>query len=452
MTLPAIFTDRMRQELGDDFQAFLEALGEPPPVSIRLNPAKASLEFEDCEKIPWHPDGRYLPERPVFTLDPAFHAGTYYVQEASSMFLREALVQSVDVGQPLRVLDLCAAPGGKSTLLASALNSESLLLANEVIQSRVPALRMNLEKWGHANVAVSNHDPSDFRKLESFFDVVMVDAPCSGEGLFRKDAAAAGEWSEQNLAICEGRQRRILSEAKELLRPGGVLIYSTCTFNHGENELNVSWLLESGEFDFLPIRLQPDWGIAEKKLGYQFFPHRLRGEGFFIACLKKKAGAELPFRSKNTGLGDWQRLKTKEIAAFSEWLAAPEALAFFLKPNGEIVALPENLTDDCAMIDRVLRKRSFGTVIGTMKKKDFVPAHTLALSSLVSKDLPAVELEKMQALQFLKKENLDPAGLARGWTLARFKGHNLGWMKVLDNRINNYLPNEWRIRMDIKFE
>ena len=452
MNLPELFVERMKQELGAEFPAFLAALGQPPPVSIRLNPGKVSNVYPNAELVPWHLHGRYLPERPVFTLDPAFHAGAYYVQEASSMFLREALLQTVDVHQKLRVLDLCASPGGKSTLLVSALNAESLLLANEAIQSRIPALRMNLEKWGNPNIAVSNHDPADFQKLGGFFDVVLVDAPCSGEGLFRKDQAAAGEWSEQNLALCAGRQRRILTEAKELLRPGGVLIFSTCTFNPAENEENVAWLIESGDFDFLPLKLVPEWGIIERSMGYQFFPHRVKGEGFFITCLKRKTGDESSLRSKNSGLGDWQRLGAKDIAAFAGWFEAPGTLSFFQNPNGGIVALPQNLVDDYANVGSVLRKRSFGTVIGTMKKMVFVPAHALALSSLIKKDLPAVELEKMPALHFLKKENLAPDGLPKGWTLARFKGLNLGWMKVLDNRINNYLPNDWRIRMDVRFE
>jgi 16S rRNA C967 or C1407 C5-methylase (RsmB/RsmF family)/NOL1/NOP2/fmu family ribosome biogenesis protein len=449
MNLPVLFSDRMQRMMGEEYQEFLLALEHPPPVSIRLNPGKPSEVFAGVEPIPWHPQGRYLSERPVFTLDPAFHAGAYYVQEASSMFLREAVLQTVDVQQKIRALDLCAAPGGKSTLLLSVLNSESLLVANEVIQSRIPPLRMNLEKWGYSSFTLSNHDPADFGKLSGFFDLTVVDAPCSGEGLFRKDEGAAAEWSEQNLSICASRQRRILTEALELLRPGGVLIYSTCTFNPAENERNVAWLVESGLFDFLPLKIDPAWGVVEKDLGYQFFPHKLKGEGFFIACLKKKTGEEFSFRSVKNGLSGWQRLNSKATAGFSNWLAAPDELSFFQKPNGEIIALPQSLEADFAAIGDVLRKRAFGTVIGTMKNLDFVPSHALAMSSLIKNELPSVELDKFQALHFLKKENLEPGNLPKGWTLARFEGLNLGWMKVLGNRINNYLPNDWRIRMNI---
>ena len=447
MPLPESFLSRMQNRLGAEFPAFLQAMHEPPPVSLRLHPFKKGSRFQQNERVPWHPEGRYLPERPSFTLDPAFQAGAYYVQEASSMFLFEALRQTVDLNKNLRVLDLCAAPGGKSTLLLSAISSGSFLLANEVIHSRIPALRANLEKWGYPNVMVSNHDPADFQPLAGFFDVVVVDAPCSGEGLFRKDESAAGEWSENNAELCAARQRRILAEARQLVRPGGVLIYSTCTFNVFENENNVNWLLDEGGFEEIRLQTDPAYGIVEARPGYQFFPHRLKGEGFFIACLRKSS-TEPEQRFKPSGLQDWQRLGQKERPACSDWLREPEQHDFFTKPNGEIVAIPQNLAEDFGIIARVLKKRSLGGVmIGELKKRDFVPSHAFALSSLVSSSLPAADLDLNQSIAFLKKENPGLAELEKGWTLARFEGLNLGWMKVLDNRINNYLPNEWRIRM-----
>lgn len=450
INLSANFSDRMESALGGEYPFFLQALNEPAPVSIRLNPAKPAAVFTDADPVAWHPDGRYLSERPVFSLDPAFHAGAYYVQEASSMFLREALRQTVNVNKKLRVLDFCASPGGKSTLLLSELNEESFLIANEVIQSRVSALRVNIEKWGNANVGIASHDPADFDKLAGFFDVILVDAPCSGEGLFRKDEGAVNHWSEQNLELCAGRQRRILTEAEKLLAPDGVLIYSTCTFNPGENEENIAWLLDSGSMEYLPLQLNAEWGISEKSLGYQFYPHKLKGEGFFLACLKKKRGEAFSMRLKSDKIGDWQPLKSKETSDLASWLKQPNELAFYQKPNGEIVALPHRLTEDALIVGNILRKRSFGTLIGERKGNNFIPSHQLALSNLVNKALPATELDKTQALYYLKKEQIEITNQPKGWVLGRFEGLNLGWMKVLDNRINNYYPKEWRLRMEIK--
>lgn len=448
MSFPDSFLARMKSQLQEDYPAFLQSLEQPPPVSLRLHPLKNAGLFLESDKVPWHPAGRYLPERPLFTLDPAFHAGAYYVQEASSMFLYEALRQSADLMEHVRILDVCAAPGGKSTLILSELSESSFLLANEVIQSRLPALRMNLEKWGYPNVAVSNHDPADFQSLTGFFDVVLVDAPCSGEGLFRKDKAAAAAWSENNIALCAARQRRILAAARSFIRPGGVLIYSTCTFNTQENEENVGWLLGNGEFEEIRLTLDPAWGVSEESFGYRFYPHRVKGEGLYIACLRKTQG-EKPRILKDAPFKDWQRLSPKLTNAFREWLSEPDRLEFFSKPNGEIVALPIDSLADMKLLDFALRKRSYGVMIGEMKRNDFIPSHALALSSLISNHLPSVELTLEEVLKFLKKENFHPDSTLKGWMLVKHKGLSLGWIKDLGNRINNYLPNEWRIRMDI---
>jgi 16S rRNA C967 or C1407 C5-methylase (RsmB/RsmF family)/NOL1/NOP2/fmu family ribosome biogenesis protein len=436
----------MESDLGSGFPAFLDALNQPPPVSIRRNPAKPSIEFVQSEPIPWHPDGRYLPARPSFTLDPSFHAGAYYVQEASSMLLYEALRQTVGIGQPLRVLDLCAAPGGKSTLLCSAIGEGGFLLSNEVIQSRIAPLKMNLEKWGHANISVSNHDPQDFGQLAGFFDVVLVDAPCSGEGLFRKDEDAASHWSETNVAMCAARQQRILAAAKDLVRQDGVLLYSTCTFNELENEQNVQWLVDNCGFAHEPLTFPEVWGIAEQKLGYQCFPHRVRGEGFFLACLRK-TGEQPIAKGTTTPPKDWQRLATKQLPSVQEFFTQSSDYDFFMKPQGEVVALPKATQEALLMVASALRKRSIGIEIGELKKQDLVPSHGLALFNGLHADLPKADLTKEEALLFLKKENLWKPDWLRGWTLATYEGLPLGWMKVLDNRSNNYLPMDWRIRM-----
>ena len=366
------------------------------------------------------------------------------------MLLWQALQQTVDLENKLTVLDLCAAPGGKSTLLASAISAESFLLANEVVKSRVAPLKMNLAKWGHANVGISNHDPEDFAGLNEFFDVVLVDAPCSGEGLFRKDASAAEHWSPESGAFCAARQQRILSQAEKLVKPGGILIYSTCTFNELENEANVRWFLETGNFAFRNLQLDEAWGVVEKELGYQCYPDRVRGEGFFMAVLQKNGRAGFSPKTKTTGFKNWKRIGKKDMSQFSAWMEEPGLFSFFEKPKGEIVAIPAAVSEVAAQVGHCLPRRAFGLEVGQFKKRNFVPSHALALSLAAHGDLPSVELELEQALCFLKKENLHLEKAPKGWTVVQFQGLNLGWAKVLDGRTNNYLPTDWRIRMALK--
>ncbi len=268
----------MESRLGKELPDFLGALDAPAPVSIHYNPIK-SPKPENSDGVKWYSNGVYLEKRPVFTLDPLFHAGLYYVQEASSMFLAEALKQTVDISTPLRVLDLAAAPGGKSTILASLLHKESFILCNEVIKSRYNILNYNLSKWGMPNTHVSNHDSKDFSGLKGFFDLILLDAPCSGEGLFRKDPAAVDHWDEDHVKFCSLRQQRILANAVNLLRPGGTIIYSTCTYNQAENEGNASWLLQNYDLQPVELKIQEDWSIEKRAIGYQFYPHKIQGEG-----------------------------------------------------------------------------------------------------------------------------------------------------------------------------
>lgn len=440
--LPEHFEAQMQALLGPEYAAFLEALEQPAPVSIRLHPGKPShWQEENLAPVPWHPEGRYLSERPVFTLDPLFQAGAYYVQEASSMLIAEAVRQLVDLNRPLRALDLCAAPGGKTTLLASLLSEDSLLVANEVIQSRTLPLRHNIAKWGQPNVWASNHDSREFEPLAGYFDLVLVDAPCSGEGLFRKDLEAISEWSLQNVDLCCGRQKRILADAAPLIAPGGILLYSTCTYNHQEDTDNARWLAREFGVEYRPLHLPAEWGIVDTGAGYQCFPHRVKGEGFFLACFQKSANAKPADRIKVKPNKKWT-----PASAPGGWIHPDKEAAFLQNTQQEIRFLPATLAEEAALLGGILYRLLPGQAFGQQKGKDLIPAPELALSTWLNPEIPSVELDEAQALRYMRKENLEGI-IGAGWRLMRHEGHGLGWAKLLPKRVNNYFPTEWRIRM-----
>lgn len=454
--LPPPFVRQMQAQLGQEYDAFEAALLLDPPVSVRDNPLKVpAAPAPDGEPIPWHPLGRYLPVRPSFTLDPRFQAGAYYVQEASSMYLHKVLQQhAADADRPLRVLDFCAAPGGKSTLIAgflSGLQQPALLVSNEVIRPRLGVLKENMEKWGYPSVAVGSADADDWSALPNYFDIVVTDAPCSGEGMFRKDPDAITEWSNPHVEFCAGRQRRILAGAVQALAPGGLLIYSTCTYNWIENEAHAKWLCSEFGMDALHLDFDESWGMVRSAgEGLHFYPHRVRGEGFFIAAFRKhegptpKTNAPAAFKVvKPVAKNQWPQLYT---------MVKPDIdLRFYQTPTGEILALPAEWEDSYKSLDRVLKNKWFGTNMGEFKGTDFIPSHALASSTLVEPNLPSLDLTKEQALLYLKKEVFDlPDSAPKGWVLVRYEGLNLGWIKALPNRMNNYLPAERRIRMEVK--
>lgn len=273
--LPNALLESLQHLTGFDEDAFIAAHeAEKQMTSVRFNPAKTVdqdfIKMDLTKNIPWSTNGIYLSKRPSFTLDPLFHAGAYYVQEASSMFLEEVIKQTVNLSAQIKVLDLCAAPGGKSTLLQSLISKESFLVSNEVIKSRVNILSENITKWGASNVLVTNNDPKDFQRLPAYFDVIVVDAPCSGSGLFRKDNEAISEWSPQNVALCCQRQQRILADIKDSLKPGGILIYSTCSYSQSENEDIVSWLVNENRFQSVELSIPSDWGIIKTSINNFF--------------------------------------------------------------------------------------------------------------------------------------------------------------------------------------
>ena len=301
--LPQIFTEYTRQLMGAErFERYLQSFEEEPPVSIRLNPKKTEgLSVADGEQVPWCRGGYYLPQRPNFTMDPLLHAGCYYVQEAASMFLDEVLRQMHNAYishqpsaiRPLAALDLCAAPGGKSTLLRAALPENCVLYSNEPVRNRASILLENVTKWGYQNHHVTNAYPRDYRKEKMKFDLILCDVPCSGEGMFRKDPATIREWSPQNVEKCWQLQREIVADAWQCLNEGGLLIYSTCTFNTKENEENIRWILDNYEAEVLPVETRPEWNITGSLLSgfnkpvYRFIPGISRGEGLFMCVLRK---------------------------------------------------------------------------------------------------------------------------------------------------------------------
>ena len=301
--LPQIFTEYTRQLMGAErFERYLQSFEEEPPVSIRLNPKKTEgLSVADGEQVPWCRGGYYLPQRPNFTMDPLLHAGCYYVQEAASMFLDEVLRQMHNAFishqpsaiRPLAALDLCAAPGGKSTLLRAALPENCILYSNEPVRNRASILLENVTKWGYQNHHVTNAYPRDYRKEKMKFDLILCDVPCSGEGMFRKDPATIREWSPQNVEKCWQLQREIVADAWQCLNEGGLLIYSTCTFNTKENEENIRWILDNYEAEVLPVETRPEWNITGSLLSgfnepvYRFIPGISRGEGLFMCVLRK---------------------------------------------------------------------------------------------------------------------------------------------------------------------
>lgn len=401
MELPSDFSDFMRQAMGQaEADALLRSLDEPSPVSVRLNPRKMAQPcWEGAEPVPWCAEGFYLPVRPAFTLDPLFHAGCYYVQEASSMFLRHVLRHVLDglaaspgreggSAQGLRALDLCAAPGGKSTLILSVLPPGSLLVANEVVPQRAEVLRGNIAKWDARHAIVTQNQPRDFAALRDSFDFIVADVPCSGEGMFRKEPAAPRQWSRRYVEEMARLQRGIVADAWPSLRPGGYLVYSTCTFNPQEDEANVQWLLDTFHAESIDLRPDEGWGVlpafpsavrADLPMphAYHLLPSRVRGEGFFLSVVRKPGGAASPCRKKA-----WAGLRV-----LLDGPAMPE------------VAYPQ------------------------------------------------VELPLMEARRYLRGESLTlPASAPRGLVEVCFGGHALGLMKNLGTRANNLYPKGARIR------
>jgi 16S rRNA C967 or C1407 C5-methylase (RsmB/RsmF family)/NOL1/NOP2/fmu family ribosome biogenesis protein len=433
-----------------DIAAFKEVHASGNQVtSIRLNPAKNKFPIADEQPVPWCEHGYYLATRPSFTLNPIFHAGAFYVQEASSMFLWHILKQTISGPNfsGLKVLDLCAAPGGKSTLLASYF-SNALIVSNEVIKSRASILVENITKWGSNNVIVTNNNPVHFKELEHFFDVILIDAPCSGSGLFRKDVDAISEWSEKNVQLCSERQEKIIADIFPCLKENGLLIYSTCSYSKEENEVIIDKLVCEYQFQSIPIPVNKEWNIVETvsdkeaAYGYRFYPHSLQGEGFFIAALRKQSGATI-------GNYSTQKLirPSKLEQQNAEGFLNVNKPYYFFKQGDAIKLLETAFVSNLEIIAKHLYIKKAGIEIGIAKGKDIIPHHELAVSTLPLTHFHSVELTKEDALLFLKRKDFT-IDSKQGWTLITHCGLPLGWAKVLPNRLNNYYPTAWRILKD----
>jgi NOL1/NOP2/sun family putative RNA methylase len=405
MSLPQALITSLQNIKGFDENAFGKVHQSAGQVtSVRINPFKLSIsncQLPIHQPVPWSSFGYYLKERPSFTFDPLFHAGCYYVQEASSMFLEQALKQAVDLSAPLKILDLCAAPGGKSTLIQSLISFESLLVSNEVIKSRTNVLKENIIKWGSANVIITNNDPKHFSKLQGFFDVLVIDAPCSGSGLFRKDPEAINEWSEENVMLCCGRQKRIIADAFASLKENGVLIYSTCSYSKEEDEDIADWLIEELNMESVKLKIEDSWRIIEtqsekKGYGYRFFPDKVKGEGFYLACFRKLASTE----KVNYKTIKPEQANATEKGIVSNWLK-PMELSFFKTPF--IYALPCMFLQAYSIIKNALNVHYAGVTIGEIMKERLVPAHSLALSFFLKEEVPAVNLDYNAAIRYLQK-------------------------------------------------
>jgi len=461
LKIPQALIDSLQKVKGFDEEAFekVHQSGEQN-TSIRLNTAKLSesqvasisntgLQEVALTPVPWSTSGYYLSARPSFTTDPLFHGGAYYVQEASSMFLEEAISQLIDLSQPLKVLDLCAAPGGKSTLIQSLISDRSLLVSNEVIKTRVTILAENITKWGASNVIVTNSDPKDFQRLPNYFDLIVVDAPCSGSGLFRKDPKAIEEWSEQNVELCSQRQQRILADILPSLKDGGILIYSTCSYSIKEDEAICDWLVKDQQISTIQFQLKTPWHIVETSspessaFGYRFYPDQLKGEGFFIAGFKKPTSQDAtPYESKSKGKSE--RLSPKEIEVVKPWLKNGDDL-FFIKQQEDVIAMPIHLDRYLADVQWALYIKKAGVKLGTIIRNELIPDHELAISCIIHTNIPAIEVDKETALNYLRRIEIKLETDIKGWALITHQQLPLGWVKVLPNRVNNYYPKEWRI-------
>ena len=446
--LPEEFKLRMTQELGAEAEELFKALDTEPLTSIRLNPLKPAETF-DGEMVGWSANGRYLSSRPQFTLDPLLHGGAYYVQEASSQFVGYLLRGlELDGG---RVLDMCAAPGGKSTIYSTLVGRSGLVVANDISRSRAMALADNVQRWGVGNVVVTCNQPSHIGEFEHWFDVVAVDAPCSGEGMFRKMHEARAEWSPSSPEVCAERQREILAQAWRALRPGGTLLYSTCTFNSLEDEGIVEWLVSEYGDELMAsdrVDIDDNWGIVCRDIGpfqcFHFYPNKAQGEGFFAAIARKSEGP-----SHRTSVKPrrklFQILPKADEAEVARWVDKPERVAFRLVGD-MIYGYDKRVVDDVVALSEALSVVYSGVCFGQIFKRKLKPEHPLALYIGFNEDVvPSVEVDLDTALAFLRRQDIAAAEFEDGINRVVYRGVAIGFVKRIGARCNNMYPKDLRI-------
>ncbi|MDE7408846.1 MAG: RsmB/NOP family class I SAM-dependent RNA methyltransferase [Muribaculaceae bacterium] len=450
--LPEGFRTLISSEIGQNRSEILfSALNGEPETSVRLNRRKSpgTTLYADMTPVPWCDSGFYLQKRPVFTHNPLLHAGTFYVQDASSM-VYEDIVKSLVGDSQVYACDLCAAPGGKTTAILNGLADGSVMLANEFIPSRANILKENLCKYGYPDLIVTNADTARLAELKGWFDIVAVDAPCSGEGMMRKEEAARSQWSDGLVRQCSALQREILRNAVEMLKPGGYLIYSTCTFNTIENEDNAAWIAETFGLEPVDTGFSQTAGIQGQIKGdipcLRFMPGFSRGEGLFLSVFRNPD--ETTSRSLKTGGGKKKnKVKTdpKLLAIARKWIKGDLQV---IDHEGRLLALSASALRLLDSIPKGVRIMSAGVEIGEIKGKDLIPAHALAMSTAMAKPFPEVELSKEDALRYLSKEAVTlPADTPRGYITVTYGGFPLGFLKHLGNRSNNLYPGEYRIRV-----
>ena len=449
--LPVAFTERMRKQLGaEEAERLFEALDSVSPVAVRLNPAKCGDEgvWSDGEAIEWSTNGRKLKERPSYTLDTAFHAGAYYVQEAASQFIDYVI--SGEELQGKRVLDMCAAPGGKSTIYSTAVGIDGLVVANEYVRTRANVLADNVRKWGMGNVLVTNNTPEHIAQFEGWFDLVAVDAPCSGEGMFRKEEVAREDWSEDAVKMCAARQLSIVREAWQSLKEGGLFIYSTCTFNDDEDEgVLESFIDEMGEV-FKPsrkIEVDEKWGVVVGEVGafqtFRFFPHKTDSEGLFVAVARKAESAtQRTPKARKKVMQEVDKTSRKEL---SRWLqesdkytyamVADTIYAYRTEQFKAVQTLSEGLT---AIYSGV----AMGQIFKGKLKSDWALSQYVDLER---KAVAVVELTEEDALNYLRKRDIAVGDMVDGMNLVTHNGRALGFAKRVGMRCNNLYPNSLKI-------
>lgn len=447
--LPDDFVQSMRQDMGqEEAERLFASLDTEPAVSVRYNPAKPSPMMGD-EQVGWCDMGRYLTQRPQFTLDALMHAGVYYVQEASSMFVGYVLR-----GLPLagcRVLDMCAAPGGKTTIYSSLVGREGLVVANDINRSRTLALSDNVQRWGMGNVVVTCNEPRHIGAFEHWFDVVAVDAPCSGEGMFRKMDEARSEWSAASVDMCAQRQREILAEAWRALRPGGVLLYSTCTFNSKEDEGVVEWLMEEYGDDIVAVddvAVDAAWGVVVRRIGafecFHFYPHLTRGEGFFAAVARKREGSvrRVSPKARRKALAPLRREDAEEAARWVD----DAACCAFRQVGDMIYCYDKSVVADVETLCDSLSVVYSGVLMGQVFKRRLKPEHPLALYvGLNESVVPRVELSAEEAVEYLRRGDVPVANFEEGINIVTHKSYPIGFVKRIGGRCNNMYPKEQRV-------